>query len=656
VSAPHDSEPRGADLSIGAERFRDALDHIDAYVYMKDARGRYVYANRAALAAFGVRLEEVVGQDDARFFPPESARRIAEVDRRVLAGERTQEELTLTLPARPPRTFLEMKAPLYADAARTEIWGLLGISTDITERRRAEEAAHASEIRLRTLTGNLSHVMLYQVDAPDDATRVFRYISPAARRLHDVEPEDIVRDASVLYRQLVEEEPGSLAAAERDALATMTPFSAELRVRMPSGRERWSHFTSAPERLPDGSVTWYGAETDITATKEAEAARKQLEAELEQAHRLESIGRLAGGIAHDFNNMLGVIIGHAELALDSNDPATLREDLEEILGAARRSAELTRQLLGFARKQRIAPRVLDLNAAVGGTLRTLATLLGEGIALGWRPGEGLWSVRVDPAQLDQILTNLCVNARDAVAGAGSITIDTANVTLGAAEAAAHPDGLAGDFVRLRVRDDGCGMDEATRLRVFEPFFTTKPVGQGTGLGLATVYGIVRQNGGFVVVDSAPGAGTTVSIHLPRHAPSERCAPTPVPTPSLPVGHERVLLVEDEPALLRTTRRMLEQLGYDVVSTSSPAEALRIAAAPSRPFELLVTDVVMPELHGLDLAERVRAISPGVRCLFVSGYPAEVLATHGSLPEGTALLPKPFAPGALAAAVRRALDG
>ena len=400
-----------------------------------------------------------------------------------------------------------------------------------------------------------------------------------------------------------------------------------------------------------------GMHTDMTERKRAEAEQARLQAQLMQAQKMESVGQLAGGVAHDFNNMLSVILGNVELALSAapTDPAS-RVELVEIRKAAERSAALTQQLLAFARKQAVAPRVVDLNETVEGMLRMLQRLIGENIELSWQPGEDLWAVKMDPSQLDQILTNLCVNSRDAIADVGRIAIATGNVAVTADEAADQPDAAPGEYVRLEVSDNGRGMEPETLARIFEPFFTTKGMGKGTGLGLATIYGAVRQNGGFIRATSAPGKGTSVGIHLPRHvgacgaAPSEAGASEEVPR-----GWETVLLVEDEPSIRELTASMLQALGYDVLSAATPGEALRMAGERAGEIHLLLTDVIMPEMNGRELARRMETARPRMKDLYMSGYTADLIACHGVLDEGTHFLQKPFTMTQLAAMLRKTLD-
>ena len=436
-------------------------------------------------------------------------------------------------------------------------------------------------------------------------------------------------------------------------------MSHEYTVRRKDTREAWiSSYSFGPIRDASGALVGaVGAVRDVTDRKRAEQECARLESQLQQAHKMESVGRLAGGVAHDFNNMLGVILGHTELALEQVAPSLpLHEDLQAIRRAATRSAELTRQLLGFARKQTVTPRPLDVNEAVTGMLTMLRRLIGENIDLDWRPCRDLWSVRVDPSQVDQILTNLCTNARAAIADIGTLSIETSNRTLDAEYCAAHAETVPGDYVRLVFRDDGCGMDRDTLAKVFEPFFTTKPVGEGTGLGLATVYGIVKQNDGFIDVVSAPGAGSSFSVYLPRHVDGAEAARRSV-GPSAPAlrGRETILLVEDEESVLRVTKKMLELSGYVVLAARLPHEALRIAQQHGAKLDMLVTDVVMPEMNGHDLAKAIRAVAPTAKRLYMSGYAAGVLA-HGELQPGESLINKPFSLKDLAAKVREVLDG
>ena len=415
---------------------------------------------------------------------------------------------------------------------------------------------------------------------------------------------------------------------------------------------------SAPVVGKDG--TYFGriwTFRDITDRKRAEQEYVKLQEQLAHAQKMESIGRLAGGVAHDFNNMLGVILGYVELALEDLDPAQpLHHVLGEVQKAANRSAALTRQLLAFARKQTIAPKVLDLNEIVVGLLKMLKRLVGENIKLDWRPDTSLWPVRIDPSQIDQILANLCVNARDAIADVGTIAVTTANATVDTEVRAAHPEAVPGDYVQLTVRDDGCGMDAETLARIFEPYFTTKGMGRGTGLGLATVYGTVRQSNGFIHVDSARGKGTTFTIYLPRHVGHAGHAQPESASAPAKLGNATILVVEDEISLLNLATTVLERLGHTVLAAATPTEAIRLAEAHKGQLQLLITDVVMPEMNGRDLAKRLLSICPGLKNLFMSGYTDDLITHHGALDEGVEFIQKPFSARDLADKVHEVLSG
>ena len=372
---------------------------------------------------------------------------------------------------------------------------------------------------------------------------------------------------------------------------------------------------------------------------------------------MESVGRLAGGVAHDFNNMLGVILGYTEMAMDfDNLEQDIYNYLKEINKAADHSADITRQLLAFARKQTISPKLLNLNKTVPGMLKMLQRLIGENIELNWLPTKDLWRVKVDPNQIDQVLVNLCLNARDSIENTGTITIETSMVDFDEDYCEDHYGFVVGDFVMLSVSDDGSGMDTDTLQHIFEPFFTTKGMNKGTGLGLATVYGIVRQNQGFINVYSEPGIGTTFKIYFPRSEGEAESAITRDSPVTHVRGSETILLVEDEPSILNMTMRMLEKLGYNVLAANTPKQAIDMAREHSGKIQMLMTDVVMPEINGRELADILLTFNPNMHYLFMSGYTTNVIAHHGILDEGVNFIQKPFSMDELAVKVRKAITG
>lgn len=527
------------------------------------------------------------------------------------------------------------------------------IAQDITERRQMEEALRKSEARYR-LTTRAARIGVWEWNLITGAL----YMDPVLKKIlgyADHEIGDHLKDWMDLIHP---EDAGKVSAALQAAAQGEAPeLVVEYRMIQKDGGKRW--FLSRGSVLQDeagNADRMFGTVSDVNDRKQAEKEHQKLQAQLIQAQKMESVGRLAGGIAHDYNNMLSVIIGYAELALERVPPyEPLHDDLEEILKAAHRSIGINRQLLAFARRQTIVPKVLDLNATVESMLKMLRRLIGEDIQLSWQPAADLWPVKMDPSQIDQILANLCVNARDAIADVGSITIETATTTLDGEYCEDHAGFVPGNFVTLTVSDDGCGMDKAIQDKVFEPFYTTKAVGVGTGLGLATVYGIVKQNGGFINVYSEPGKGSTFKIYLPRHTGAEDKESLTDPE-ALAQGHgETILVVEDEVSILKLVQRILTDLGYQVLSARSPAEALQLAEAHSGEIALLLTDVIMPEMNGRELAQRLLSLYPQLRCIYMSGYTANVIAHKGVLDAGVHFIQKPFSRKELALKILQALE-
>jgi len=521
---------------------------------------------------------------------------------------------------------------------------VLSISRDITEQRRAE--LDYQTLFREMLDGIAVHELLCDAENRPVDYR-FLAVNPAFERLTGL------RAREILGRTALEVIPGlEHHWIERygQVALTGTPISFE---SYSAGLDKHFQVTAFRPR-PLQFVCIF---VDVTPRHRAEAERAALESQLHQAQKLESLGRLAGGIAHDFNTMLGVILGNADLMLAELAPgSTLCDDLMEIRRAAERSAALTERLLAFARQTPKRARRVDLNEVVTDAVKMLRRLIGESIELRFSPVAELWPVELDPSQLDQVLANLCVNARDAIAGVGTITLGIENREVSATAGTVGGGGTPGDYVVLEVVDTGAGMDEGTLARAFEPFFTTKPVGQGTGLGLSMVYGMVAQMGGFVEVWSEATRGTRVSVFLPR-APGQvvtagKSAP---PEPSRSQG-ETILLVEDEPAMLKIAARILTTEGYSVLVASSPTDAVELARSHPRPIDLLLTDVVMPGRDGFDLASELAELQPRMKRLFMSGYATPAAgerATWLRLPGD--FIQKPFARGELVRKVRELLE-
>jgi PAS domain S-box-containing protein len=525
---------------------------------------------------------------------------------------------------------------------------LLSQFRDITQRMRAEDDLRRSEERYRSMVQNSPMGMhLYELRA--DGRLIFIGANPAADRLLGVDNRQFVGlDIETAFPALKNTDvPQHYRLAARDGV----PWHTE-QVDYHEGEIHGAFEVHAFQISPGKIVSLF---LDITERKRADAERERLQAQLMQSQKMESVGRLAGGVAHDFNNMLQVILGNTQLALDKTTPAErLHEELLEIQKSAERSADLTRQLLAFARKQTINPEVLDLNDKVTGMIKMLQRLIGENLQLAWIPAMDLWPVKMDPGQIDQILFNLSLNARDAIDGSGRITIETSNVSLDHTYAREHPDCVPGDYVMLAVGDTGRGLDAVAREHLFEPFFTTKEIGKGTGLGLATVFGIVKQNRGLINVYSEPDRGTIFKIYLPRAASAPPAPSSAGPRPDLH-GTETILLVEDEKQILDLGQRILTKHGYTVLAAQSCEAALEVATRHSGRVHLLITDVIMPGMNGKELKRRMDNLKPGIRCIFVSGYTANVIAHHGVLDEGVHFLQKPFTVGTLTEKVRRVLE-
>ncbi|MBI5533869.1 MAG: PAS domain S-box protein [Deltaproteobacteria bacterium] len=625
---------------------RAFIDSHADMVYLKNAELRHIVANPALCQYFGREEADVLGRCDSELMPPSAAERCRTGDEDALRTRTLQvhEEMV------GDRVFETRKFPVVLVDGSV---GVGGIIRDVTERKRADETLRASEARLIHAQA-LSRIGNWEIDL---ATNTI-WASAEAFRIYGVEYTSPFQTLKRAQDIPIREDRGRLDEALRALIHNGVPYDVEFRLkRADDGTQRVVHSVAHLVRDAEGSpIKVVGVMQDITERRQAEEEKARLEAQLQQAQKMESVGRLAGGVAHDFNNMLGVILGNVMIAIEQVDPTEpLHGDLLEIQAAAKRSAELTRQLLAFARKQTVAPRVLDLNETVAGTLKMLQRLIGERIELHWQPDPSLWPVRVDPSQVDQILANLCVNARDAISDVGRMTIETGNCTFDDEDCSARPGFLPGQYVRLAVSDNGSGMDKETLEHLFEPFFTTKVLGKGTGLGLATVYGIVKQNNGFIDAASEPDKGTTFSIYLPRHLGRDRRAGSDQPGSSTRQGSETILVVEDEPAILKLTTRMLQRQGYTVLPASTPSEAIRLAAERNGEIHLLLSDVVMPEMNGRDLAQQLLARYPSIKRLFMSGYTADVIAHHGVLDDGVFFIEKPFSEHALAAKVRETLD-
>jgi PAS domain S-box-containing protein len=619
-----------------------AVEQSPASIVITGLLGNIEYVNPKFTRVTGYSSEEVVGKNPRILksgeAPPDFYRDLWST---ITAGREWQGEFHNR--KKNGELFWEFASISPVFDEKQKITHFIASKEDITERKRAAEELAKREVYFRSL---IEHSLdIVAVIAPDGE---LRYVSPSGERILGYPAADL---PGLNAFDLIHPDDRSLAEGKfRRSLETGTKFEQlEVRIRHRDGSWRTLSFIGRP--LPPET----GMRGLIINARD-QTDRQQLEAQLRVSQKMEGIGRLAGGIAHDFNNLLTAILGYSELMeAQLPDDEDLRSSLHEIHRAGERAAALTRQLLAFSRKQVLQPRLLDLNTIVSEVEKLLRRLIGEDVKLVTRLDPALGSVRADPGQLEQVLMNLAVNARDAMPEGGTLTVETANTVLDAGFAAGNPGARSGEYAALTVADTGIGMSDEVRNHAFEPFFTTKEQGKGTGLGLATAYGIVKQSDGYITVASEPGRGTTFRIYFPRATGA--AAPSGLgERPALsPRGTETILLVEDESGVRRLSCTILEAQGYTVLEAASGDEALEIARSHAGEIHLLATDVVMPGMSGRVLWDRLRVLRRDPRVLFMSGYTDDAIARHGVLEPGIAFLQKPFTPFSLAQKVREVLD-
>jgi PAS domain S-box-containing protein len=632
-------------LRESEERFRSAFEHTNMAMVLTDLENRFTRVNTAFVEMFGYSEAELLTMSLPDITHPDDLAESYALRETLLAGV---------------TSFFQMeKRYLHKDGH--VLWGLANVSLvrdqhgepllyvgqvqDVSERKRAEEELRASELRFRLL---IDGVKDYAVFLLDSSGRIASW-NVGAERIYACTAQDIIGWPFALFYTAEDIAAGKPARDLRQAEEEGRAEDEGWRVRM-GGERFWASTVVSALHDDAGRVRGY-AEIVRDMTE-----RHRLEQQLQQAQKMEAVGRLAGGVAHDFNNLLSVINGYGDIVLNqlpAREP--LREMVGEIIAAGERAAALTRQLLAFSKKQIVVPRIVDLNDIIHTADRLLRRLIGEDVELSTIAGPNLWPVKADPGQMEQILVNLAVNARDAMPRGGKLTIETGNVEVDELHARAHADARSGPHVLLRVRDTGTGMDTATQGRIFEPFFTTKGE-KGTGIGLATVYGIVRQSGGHIVVDSEVGKGTVFQIYLPRAANVVVTGRSEHGVSTMPRGTETILLVEDEEAVRALSRHVLTSCGYTVAEAADGREALKVFDKHPDTIHLLLTDVIMPHLSGPEVAARLVNRYPGLKVLYCSGYTDDAVVRHGVSDMEVAFLQKPFSPGELARKVREVLDG
>ncbi len=652
---PGDVVPATSDDRSGeSEELSRALVAAPArIVWVTNGEGRVIGDTSSWRAFTGQTEEEMSHTGWMEVVHPEDRLRIGVAWKQAVAGgEPYSSEYRIRRADGEWRLIVARGAPVRDISGEVQSW--VGLITDITDRRRAERALLETRQRFERI-----------VRATTDAVWDWDFESgevwwnEGISTLFGYAEKDVDSDEAWWLGQIHPDDREAVAAEVHRAIDGTDPiWSGEYRFLRADGSYANVFDRGRVQRDESGrAVRMTGGMADITERKQAEEALRQSEERLRQSQKLEAVGRLAGGVAHDFNNLLTIISGYSDfikLGLRPEDP--LRRCADEIAGAAERAAVLTRQLLAFSRKQLLQPVVLDLNRVVGDMSTMLGRLIGEDVEFETRLTSNNTFVLTDPGQLEQVLVNLVVNARDAMPSGGTLAVETSVVTVGESYAREHPGLPSGEFVMLAVRDTGVGMDAETREHIFEPFFTTKEQGKGTGLGLATVYGIVAQSGGSICVHSEPGRGSTFEIYLPATDAEHETPSGSAPITGDARDGETVLLVEDEQAVRAIAIATLKHHGYHVLEAQSPDEALTICESFEAEIDILVTDVVMPKMNGRDLATRVERMRPGIRVLFMSGYSEDVIAHQGVLDEDLAFLQKPFSPEGLARKVREVIDG
>jgi PAS domain S-box-containing protein len=641
------------DTRLRESYLRTIIENQPGLMWLKNENGQFLSVNQSFADACNINNPTLVlGKTDFDIWPKELAQKYVDDDNKIIETKLSSIVEEQILHKGEIRWFETFKQPVFNNNG--EILGTTGYAIDITERKNNEKAMF-QEKRLFEYVVESLPVMLFLKDAKELR---FALMNRTGEKLLGITKEELLGKND--YDFFPKEQAEFFIKKDRETLSKKENIDiSEEPIQTHDKGERILRTLKVPVLNKSGEAEFLlGFSIDITDQKIAEKEHAKVQVQLAQSQKMDSVGQLAGGIAHDFNNMLGVILGQTELLLkktDRNNP--LFNSLIQIKNAAERSANLTKQLLTFARKQTMSPKILNLNKTILEMMSLLKSLVGENIELTWKPNKNVDTIKIDPSQLDQILANLCINAKEAIKNNGEISIKTDIVCFDKTYCQENTDYLPGSYVQLTITDNGCGMDKETISKIFEPFFTTKGLGKGTGLGLSTIYGILKQNNGFITVTSTVGTGTTFNVYLPNHAGeiSEGSKKTKVlKTPTPTCDKKTILLVEDEPMVREMTVGMLELQGHIVIPAESAEEALKIIQ--SKPLiDLLITDLIMPKMNGRELSIKIRSIYPNIKCLFMSGYTADVIAKHGVLEKDIHFIEKPFTLVTLNAKVQETLE-
>jgi len=636
LQSDRDKTPSSPDDVLKCEqRFRSLVESFPIGVRQDGVNKETVYANPAMAPLLGYSSVDDVPADWIKLLSPESYAVMEREYAKRLAGKASSYEVELVTPAGDRRNLMVHGAPLIS--AEGEFQGTIAAFLNITEYRQIEQALRQSQAMLQSVFRSAP------VGIGVVSNRRFQWVNERLLQMTGYAVDELIgNSSSVLYPSLEEYE--YVGREKYEQIRINGSGTVETRWLCKDGQIIDVLLSSTPMDLNDLSKGVVFTALDITERKQSEAARQTLQEQLQQSQKMESIGQLAGGVAHDFNNLLSIILGYADMILRA-DPSRMEKQIrarvQEIQRAGERARALTRQLLAFGRKQLLQVIPVNVNSVVLDLEEMLRRLIGENIKIIMRFGSNIGSTKADPSQLEQVLLNVCINARDAMPDGGILTIETSKVELDEEYASTHADVRPGRYVMLAISDTGCGMDDITRQRLFEPFYTTKEKGKGSGLGLATVYGIIKQHGGHVSAYSEQHHGSTIRIYLPETLEASVLAPVTEPVPLLEKGDGLILVVEDDEAMRELACSILNAYGYKTLDAASPSQALSLAAQKQTKIDLMLTDVIMPEMNGCQLYKQAMEVCSGLRVLYMSGYTEAAIAQHGVLSAGAYFIQKPF---------------